>query len=195
MTFKNVMTFNCRKKAHVNTACMSFLSTAYFSRNKGVTGSVLRTYALHTYHTKPRAIYLLSARKYNAGQLARRKAPGAICKHAWAGRQAGLGLPWAALLLMYPGPVRAWHGLSGLGQSALAKAGRPMEGSQAGVGQPGRARSPRQVHAASQGSHPAMHKATPSRTTKGNRNVCVYLQLHYRSLKIRSCTTNCQLQP
>ena len=55
MTFKNVMTFNCRKKAHVNTACMSFLSTAYFSRNKGVTGSVLRTYyALHTYHTKPR---------------------------------------------------------------------------------------------------------------------------------------------
>ena len=61
MTFKNIVTFNCRKKAYVNTACMSFLSTAYFSRNKGVTGSVLRPYALHTYHTK-RAQSTCSAR-------------------------------------------------------------------------------------------------------------------------------------
>ena len=46
MTFENIMTFHCRKKAHVNTACMSFLSTAYFSRYKGVTGSVLLMYVL-----------------------------------------------------------------------------------------------------------------------------------------------------
>ena len=87
MTFENIMTFNCRKKAHVNTACTSFLSTAYFSRYKGVTGSVLLTYLCTSHISYKRAQSTFSARASITCRLARRKAPSAICEHAWAGKQ------------------------------------------------------------------------------------------------------------